>query len=322
MKAITIDRYGPASVLCLNDVPAPTPAKGEVLVKLHNSAVTTADWRLRASAFPGGLWLIGRLMMGLFRPRHRVPGMAFAGHVAATGTGVTEFSIGDAVYGFGDHGAHADYMRLAETSAIAPLPDGLPISDAAALPFGALSALVFLRDFAELGAHQNVLIIGATGGVGAYAVQIARHYGARITAVCSAKNHELAFDLGADRVIDYHTDDPLVPHARYDLIMDCVGASTYRRALGALRAGGMYLPLNFGLREIWQSLKGKTKDGRHMKIGVSGDSKQDLLVLNDLVASGAVRPVIDRRYPLAEIVSAHERVQSRHARGTVVLDIA
>jgi NADPH:quinone reductase-like Zn-dependent oxidoreductase len=207
MTAAVHDRYGPPDVLRLDRVPRPEPGAGALSVRVAASSVTTADWRLRASAFPGILWLPGRLMTGLVRPKNRVLGTEFAGTVAALGPGAAGFAPGDRVFGFCGHGGNADYLTVAADGPVVATPPALSDRAAAALPFGAISALVFLRDVARLGPGQSVLIVGGSGGVGVYAIQIARHLGAEVTAVASAANLELMRDLGAAHVVDYRAED-------------------------------------------------------------------------------------------------------------------
>src|SRR5690606_20925394 len=264
MKAIVYDRYGPPEVLRLEEVQLPgagpgevrvrvraapvttadwrlrAPAfpgalwppagPGEVRVRVRAASVTTADWRLRASAFPGVLWLPGRLMTGLFRPRNRVLGLDFAGEVDAVGDGVSRFATGDRVFGFAGKGAHAEYLVMPEAGAIAATPEDLSDPEAAALPFGALSALVFLRDYAGLLPGQSVAVVGASGGVGAYAVQVARALGARVTGIASAGSRGFVLGLGAERFVDYGVEDFTFGAERYDLVLDTVGATDFSRA--------------------------------------------------------------------------------------------
>jgi len=322
MKAVTYDTYGTSDVLKFETLPRPVPGTGEVLIRVRASSVTTADWRLRASAFPGILWLPGRLMAGLCRPKHRVLGVEFAGEVAGLGDGVAGFDMGQAVYGFSGHGAHAEYLVIKADGPVAPIPEGIGYEEAAALPFGALSALVFLRDQARVRPGQRVLIVGGSGGVGAYAIQIATALGARVTGVASGENLALMRDLGADHVVDYHRDEVAPAGACYDLIFDTVGAVDFPRARAAMCTGGLFLPLNFGGREILRALWPFGKRGRRIKLAVSGDSKADLLVLNEMIREGRVRPVIDRVFPLAEVRAAHDYVEARHRKGSVVLGVA
>ncbi|MCB2134921.1 MAG: NAD(P)-dependent alcohol dehydrogenase [Rhodobacteraceae bacterium] len=322
MKAIVLDRYGPPEVLQLAEVEAPTPASGELLVKVAASSVTTADWRIRAAAFPGILWLPGRLMMGLFRPKNRIPGGEFAGVVAATGDGVTKFRVGERVFGFCGHGGNAEYLTIAESGAVVRTPDGMSDQEAAALPFGGQSALIFLRDFAALRVGMDVLILGASGGVGVYAVQIARAFGARVTGVASGANAAFVRDLGAETFVDYRTEDPAAGGRLYDIVFDAVGAFDYAKARRVLKKDGAFVPLNYVGREILQSLLARLTGGPRLVIAVSGDSAENLQVLCDMVAAGQIRPVIDRTYPLDRVAEAHAYVETRRRRGAVIIDVA
>lgn len=321
MKAAIYKHYGTADVLEIGEIGRPTIADNQVLVKVRASAVTTADWRIRASAFPAYAWLPGRLMFGLFAPKNKVLGSDFAGDVVSVGKAVTRFAPGDAVFGFAGSGAHAEYVAIAEDGPMAPKPDTLGYDEAAAVPFGALSALVFLRDFARIKPGQKVLINGASGGVGVFAVQLARHFGAEVTGVASTANLDLVRSIGADHAIDYTAEDFASNGKTYDLIFDTVGKTTFSGVRHALTPEGIFLPIEFGLREIGQSLITSMTGGKRVKIGVSGDTRADLAVIAELLAQGTIRPVIDGRYPLARIADAHRRVETRHKTGSVVVMI-
>ena len=322
MKAAVYDRYGPADVLRVEEVAQPPVGDKEILVQIVATTVTTADWRMRAAAFPGILAIPGRLIAGLLRPRHRVLGGEFAGRVVSAGPKVTRFSTGDAVFGFAMRGAHAEYVAVAEDGAVAAKPESLSFDEAAAVPFGGLSALVFLRDFARLKPGQKVLVAGASGGVGVWAVQLARHLGAAVTAVASTANIALVRELGAEKVVDYTKEDFTASGETYDLIIDTAGTTDFATARRALAPGGIFLPLEFGGREMLQALWTRIAGGPKVVIGVSGDSPGDLEMLAGLLASGTVRPVIDSRFPLAAIADAHRRVEGRHKRGSVVVSVA
>lgn len=323
MKAAVYDRYGDADVIGIREVARPEPKPSEVLVKVFATTVTSADWRLRASAFPGGLWLAGRLFQGLRAPRarNRILGAEFAGRVVSLGGGVTRFRLGDAVMGFSGNGAHAEHLAIAETAAIVPKPPGLGYAEAAAVPFGALTALVFLRDVARVRPGQRVLILGASGGVGVPAVQIAKHFGAHVTGVCSTANVDLVASLGADRVIDYTREDYARMGERYDLVLDTVGASSFARCKGVLAAQGLYVPLEFGLRGLAQALTTRLRRGPRVVVGVSGSSQEDLAIIAGLIEQGALHPVIDSTFPLERIAEAHRRVESRRKTGSVVVAV-
>ncbi len=194
--------------------------------------------------------------------------------------------------------------------------------EAAAVPFGTLAALVFLRDFAKIKPGDRAMIIGASGGVGCYAVQIARHFGARTTGVCSAGNATLVRSLGADRVIDYATEDFTRPVERQDIVLDTVGATTFGAIRPAMSAHGVFVPLNFGCRELFDSLIARFAGGPRIAIGINGDRREDLEVVAELLETGALKPVIDRTYPLDRVAEAHRHVEGRHRKGAVVLSVA
>ncbi|NDV53981.1 NAD(P)-dependent alcohol dehydrogenase [Salipiger sp. PrR003] len=318
MKAATVHRYGPADVLQIEELPRPVPGRGEILLRVRAASVTTADWRLRAAAFPGVLALIGRLVAGLWRPRHLVPGSDVAGEIAALGTGVEGFEVGQRVVAVLGHGGHAEYGLAKAEGAVAPIPDGMGFDEAAALPFGGLTALEFLRDVAKLRAGQKVLILGASGGVGAYAVQIAAALGADVTAVAGPRREAILRGLGAERVLDYRSDEIT---GRFDLIFDTVGAMSWPESRGLLDKQGLFLPLNFGLRELGHLLRSKLSGGPRMALHVSGDSREGLESLLALWREGRLRPVIDSRFALDNIAEAHRLVETRHRAGAVVLEV-
>lgn len=321
MKAAVYSEYGKADVVRIEDVARPEPGPGEILVKVAYGSVTTADWRLRAAAFPGVLAIPGRLMFGLRGPRQPVLGSEFAGEVVTLGAGVQGFEAGQAVFGFVIRGAHAEYLVVKAEGAVLPLPEGLSLADAAALPFGGQSALVFLRDYARVRPGQKVLAVGASGGVGAYAVQIARAMGASVTGVASGANEGFVRGLGAEDFVDYRKQDLRDLDGTYDAVIEAVGAVRFGDVRHLLGKTGVFVPLNFGLREVGQALKTALLGGPRVRIGVSGDTKADLAVLADWVTQGRIRPVIDRRFPFDGIREAYVHVEGRHRRGAVLLDI-
>ncbi|MBS0125757.1 NAD(P)-dependent alcohol dehydrogenase [Thetidibacter halocola] len=320
MKAAIYTEYGAADTVRIAEIPTPAPGPKQVLIRVRASSVTTADWRLRASAFPGILWLPGRLMTGLLRPRNSVLGMEMAGEVVAVGHAVTRFTPGQRVFGFAGGGAHAEFLVLDEDATILPTPDDLSDAEAAALPFGALCALVFLRDVANVAPGQRVLILGGSGGVGVYAIQVAKALGANVTASASAGNSGLMRDLGADVVLDYRVDDP-ASAGPYDLVFDTVGATNWARIRTVLRKTGLFLPLNFGARELWHMLRAKLAGGPRIVLHVNADRADDLRVILGMIADGLLRPVIDRRFPLERIAQAHVYVEGRHRKGAVIVDV-
>lgn len=321
MKAIVYDRYGPPEVARLAEIPAPEIGENDILVKVAASSVSTADWRMRASAFPGGLWLPGRLMTGLFRPKNRVLGTDFAGEVARVGPAVTGFEVGDRVFGFAGRGGHAEYVAVPANGAVARTPDSVTNAEAAALPFGALAALVFLRDYGHVAAGRRVLVIGASGGVGSYAVQIGKALGAEVTGVASAGNAAFVQSLGADRFIDYRTVDFAATGARWDVILDTVRPADFDHARRALTPGGVFLPLNFGIADMIRAPFTGRSGGPRMVTGINGDTRADLEMIAALVSEGALRPVIDSRFPMRKVRDAYARVEERHRAGAVILEI-
>ncbi len=321
MRAATYSEYGGPEVVRVSTLERPEPSANELRVRVVASSVTTADWRIRASAFPGGMWLPGRLMFGLFKPRKPVLGVDFSGVVDAVGEDVTEFAVGDAVFGVCNQGGHAEYLCMDARKAVVKIPESMAHHDAAALPFGALCALVFLRDVIKIQPQQKILILGGTGGVGCYAVQLAAHLGAEVTAVGSTQNLDLMRRLGATHVVDYTTTDAL-KQGRFDVIFDTVGAAKFYQAKRALVPGGVFVPLNFSVFEAFQGLWSRILGGKKMLIAVNGDHKADLEVISAMVQSGDLHPVIDRRFGLRHIVEAHQYVQKRRRRGSVVIDVA
>lgn len=319
MKALTYTRYGAPDVVEISDLPRPEAGPGEVLIRVHASAVNTADWRLRAAAFPGIMAIPGRLMFGLTRPRNTRLGSEFAGTVEAVGPQVTRFAPGDRVFGMQPNGgASAEYIAVAEDSAVAPMPASLGFDEAAALPFGGLCALVFLQDVAALRAGQHVLILGASGGVGTYAVQIAKALGAEVTGISGPDSQAFVSGLGADHTVSYRDTRLEDLPGGYDLVFDTVGAARPAEVFGLLKSGGLFLPLNFGLPEIGAALTNPLR-ARKIRLEVNPDRAEDLARLTGLVEAGSLRPMIDTRFPLAEARAAHALVETRHRQGSVIL---
>ncbi|MDG4649483.1 NAD(P)-dependent alcohol dehydrogenase [Roseibacterium sp. SDUM158017] len=321
MKAAIHTRYGGPEVVSLGEIDRPVPRRGEILVRVGAAGVTTADWRIRAAAFPGLVSLVGgRLMFGVFRPRKPVLGGEYAGTVVETGPGVTDFAPGDRVFGFAWGGAHAEYVAVKAAGPVFATPPGLDDAEAASLPFGGLCALEFLERFAALKPGERVLILGASGGVGVHAVQVARALGARVTGVASAPREDLVRALGAEHFIDYRAPGPRGLGGPYDVIFDTIGVLNYPDAAGMLAEGGRFVPLNFGVGDIVH-VRRASRNGHRLILKVSGDSKEGLARLAAMVAEGRLRPIIDRVYPFAEVRAAHRHVESRSRKGSVVLRI-
>lgn len=322
MLAVTCRRYGPPEVLKIEEVERPVPKAGEVLVRVHASSVTSGDVRMRSFADAGVFWLPMRLMFGVRRPRNPAKGMEFAGTIAAVGGGTTGFREGEAVFGMKIYGANAEFVAVREAGAIAAKPVGLTCKEAAVIPFGASSALAFLRDFVKIKPGNRILINGASGAVGVFAVQLAKYFGAHVTGVCSTANLELVTSLGADQVIDYSKTDFTKGDAIYDAILDTVGGTSFSRSKRVLAPNGRHVFAALGMTQLLQALWTSMRRGKRVVVGFSGgNSKDDLLLIKRLVESHRVRPIIDRVYRLDEIVEAHRYVDTGRKRGGVVVSV-
>src|SRR5437868_3053248 len=316
MKAIVQDKYGSPDVLNLREVDRPEPLDHEVLVRVHAAAVNTADW----IALTGRPYA-ARLAFGFFRPKLRIPGIAMAGRVAAVGKSVTQFNAGDEVFGE-VHSAYAEYVCVA-ADRIGPKPTNLTFEQAAAVPLAAITALQGLRDKASVQAGHKVLINGASGGVGTFAVQIAKALGADVTAVCSTRNVDIARSLGADHVIDYTQEDFTQSTTRFDAILDLAGSRPLSDCVNLLVPTGVYVSsvgrLGWVLKVAMASLSAR---GRGKIVSVTGhQTKQDLAVLKEMLESGKVKPVIDRQYTLAEVPEALRYQGQGHAQGRIVITV-
>lgn len=325
MQAIVYTEYGAPDVLHLkNDVEKPTPKANELLIKVHATSVTTGDCNIRGFVFvPNGFKLMTRLAFGLQKPRKSILGVEFAGEVAAVGTEVTRFKVGDQVFGIdgSDLGAYAEYKCVSETKGVVLKPEDLAYEEAVALPNGSLTAYTFLKKIGDLQSGEKILIIGASGSIGTAAVQLAKHFGAEVTGVCSGRNAELVKGLGADHVIDYMQDDFTQNGKTYDIIFDTVGKSSFPASKDSLAPTGRYLASAAGIGTFGQMLRTSIFGKKKVLAGVSSESQEDLIVIKDLVEAGHLKPVIDRSYPMTEIVEAHRYVDSGRKRGNVVITI-
>lgn len=319
MKAIVYERYGPPNVLQLREVAKPVPKDDEILIKVYAATAAAGDWRLR-KADP----FLARLFNGFWRPRRiKILGFELAGVVESTGSSVTRFKPGDAVYGACgfDFGAYAEYKCLNENGAIALKPANMTFEEAAAVPVGAYTALQFLRK-GNIQSGRRVLVYGASGSVGTYAVQLAKHFDAEVTGVCSTSNVELVRSLGADRVIDYMKEKFSDDGPAYDIIFDTVGKSPFNACVKRLTPQGFYLravhmsPMPI-VRGLWISLTSNKK----VIGGTMKESAEDLTHLKELIEAGKLRSVIDRRYPLEQAAEAHRYVEQGHKKGNVVLTV-
>ncbi len=305
MKAIVCTQYGPPEVLQLKEVEKPVCRDNEVLIKIHATAVTTGDCRCRGFSIPAHFSILTRMVMrlalGITRPRKPVLGFVLAGEVETAGRDVKRYKKGDHVFGSTGmrFGAYAEYTCLPENGTITIKPANLTYEEAAAIPFGFITALYFLRK-GKIRSGQNVLIYGASGAAGTSAVQLGRYFGADVTGVCSTSNRELVKSLGAGTVIDYTKEDFWERNERYDIIFDAVGKTSETLCRKALAPGGTFVSV--------------------MK-GHAGESTEDLVFLKALVEAGMIKPVIDRCYPLERIVEAHWYVEQGHKKGNVVITV-
>ena len=323
MKAVVCDRYGPPDVLKLADVERPLPKEDELLVKVHATTVNRTDVHTReANRRSGGLVgsLITRMIFGFRRPRRRILGNEFAGEVESVGAAVTQFAVGDRVFGSSSimFGAHAEFMCVRASGRIAHMPAGMSFTDAAPICDGALSALMCLK-MVELSNRRRILIYGASGAIGTAGVQLARHFGADVTAVCGTKNLELVKSLGADRVIDYTREDFRKNGQTYHVIFDAVGKLPFTSCLDSLEPGGVYLPTD-GFSNVFRALKpSRPTEKRVVFMMPPRIPKSDVLFLKQLVEAREFRPVIDRVCPLEDVVEATRYVESEQKTGNVVL---
>ncbi|MBN1965078.1 MAG: NAD(P)-dependent alcohol dehydrogenase [Anaerolineae bacterium] len=305
MRAVICTRYGPPEVLQLTEVARPVPKDNEVLVRIHATTVHVGDVRIRSFNVPRAGWLAARLFLGIRKPRKDILGMELAGEVEAVGGSVTRFNVGDAVFaltGF-SFGTYAEYRCLREDGMLALKPANMSYEEAAAVPGGGITALMVLNK-AAIQPGEQVLVYGASGSVGTYAVQLSRHFGAVVTGVCSTANLEMVRSLGAERVIDYTREDFAQSGERYDVVFDAVDKLPASRAKPALKDTGRYVNVS--------------KDS-----GGERDLKpDDLRFLKDLIEAGELRAVIDRTYPLEEIVAAHRYVEQGHKKGNVVIIVS
>jgi NADPH:quinone reductase-like Zn-dependent oxidoreductase len=325
MKAVVYDRYGPPDVLRLEEVERPVPKEDEVLVKVRATTVTRADVHTREANRSNGpaMTLLSRLISGVRRPRQRILGREFAGEVEAVGAAVTEFAVGDRVFGLSGFtfGAHAEFMCMRESARIAQMPAGMSFEEAAPICDGALNALMCLKE-ADLRKGRSILIYGASGAIGTAGVQLARYFGADVTAVCGTKNLELVRSLGADTVIDYTKEDFTKNGQAYDVIFDAVGKHSFKRCRVSLEPGGIYLPTD-GPVNILLALVPSRKGAKRVVFQLPPrQPKKDVLFLKELIEAGKFRPVIDRRYPLEDVIEATRYVETQQKTGNVVLTVS
>jgi NADPH:quinone reductase-like Zn-dependent oxidoreductase len=323
VKAIVYQKYGSPDVLELKEVPRPIPKDDEVLIKVHAAVATPTD-----CAFQKGEPFVVRFYTGLTRPKNTILGMALAGEIVDAGKGVASFKPGDRVLGASNahFGAYAEYICLAQDGVLAKMSPDMSFGEAAGMSEGFLTAIPFLRDRAKIQRGQKVLINGASGSIGTIAVQLAKHFGAEVTGVCSTANLELVKSLGADHVIDYTKEDFTQIGQTYDIIFDTVGKISFSRCKKVLKKDGVYLITAFSpvilLQVLWTSMRaGKTAKNAATGLRKGSEQTRDLILLNEMFAAGTLRAVIDRSYTLEQTAEAHRYVDRGHKRGSVVITL-
>jgi len=318
MKAAVYTKYGPPDVLQLKEVEKPVPKDNEILVKIHAATVTSGDVRLR-KADPFAV----RTINGFIKPKNRILGVEFSGEIESIGRDVKQFKTGDKVFGSPStgFGTYAEYKCISEEGVVALMPANVTFEEAAAVPFGGLTSLHFLRK-ANIEKGQKVLIYGASGSLGTAAVQLAKNFGAEVTGISSTANLELVKSLGADNVIDYTKEDFTKNSVIYDVIYDTVGKSPFSGSVKSLKNNGYYLrAVHISPSSLARGMWTKITSSKKVIGGISEDTKKRLIFLKGLIEAGKYKPVIDRRYPLEQIAEAHRYVEGGHKKGSVVITV-
>jgi NADPH:quinone reductase-like Zn-dependent oxidoreductase len=324
MKAIVHTKFGLPDELQLKEVEKPVPKDNEVLIKIHATTVTTSDCNARNFTFvPKSFMFFARIMFGFKKPKINILGIDLAGEIEAVGKDVKLFKEGDQVFGSPGtkFGSHAEYCCVPEDGALAIKPADMRWEEAAAISLAGNTALFFIRDLGEIKVRQKILIHGASGAIGTYAVQLARYYGAEVTAVCSATNADMVKSLGADKVIDYTKEDFTKSDERYDFIFDVVGKTTFSQCKSLLKQKGIYLENILELKDILKMMWTSIVGGKKIKGGVSKASVENLNFLIELFESGKLKPVIDRSFPLEKTAEAFKYVEQGHKKGNVIITI-
>ncbi len=321
MRAAVYQQYGPPEVVHIANVPKPTIKPDQVLIKIHATTVNSADWRLRSMQAPAGYRILVRLALGVFKPRNQILGMESSGVVEAIGSKVTKFAVGDRVLSGGAFGNHAEFRTVKETGSIALMPEELGFAEAAALAFGGSTALSFLQEKANIGPGDKLLINGASGAVGIASIQIAKYFGAQVTAVCSAANFDLVRSLGADHVIDYHQQDFTQNGEIYDIIMDNVGNAPWQSSKNSLSDTGHFLAVIGPFSDLFRAPLVSKKGGKSMHTGSASANAEQLALLAQFAVDGIFQPHINQSFTLDEIAAAHTLVDTGHKTGSVVIQI-
>ncbi len=332
MKAIVYNEYGPPEVLQLKEVDKPIPEDNEILVKVHAASVGYGDILARnfKAISPGEfnmpfpLWLISKIFFGLNKPKITILGSELAGEIEAAGKDVTRFKAGDQVFGYlgQSMGAYAEYICLPETAVLAGKPANLTYEEAAVVPMGSIMALYLLRERGNIQLGHKVLVVGASGGIGSAAVQIAKnHFGAEVTGVCGTPRLEFVKSLGADKVIDYTKEDFTQNGEKFDLIFDILGRSSFSRSKSVLSPNGRMLYASFKSRQLLQMLSTSITGGRKVICALAPGSTEDLMSIKELLEAGKIKAIIDKHFPLEQTVEAHRYVEGGHKKGHIVITV-
>lgn len=324
MKAIVHTKYGPPDELQLKEVEKPVPEDNEVLIKIYATTVTTTDCNVRNFTFvPESFVLFARLMFGIRKPRINILGIDVAGEIEAVGKGVKLLKVGDPVFGSAgtSFGAHAEYICVPEDGALVIKPDSITYEDAATLSLAGNTALLYIRDLANIQPGQKILIHGASGAIGTFAVQLAKYYGAYVTGVCSTTNAEMVKSLGADKIIDYTKEDFTKSGESYDFVFNVVGRTSFAQSKSILKGDGIYLDNMMGIKDMMMMMWTSFIGGKKIKGGVSKASVEKLSFFRELIESGKLKPVIDKIFPLEKTAEAFSYVEKGHKKGNVVITV-
>ncbi|NHJ06234.1 MAG: NAD(P)-dependent alcohol dehydrogenase [Candidatus Heimdallarchaeota archaeon] len=318
MKAIILTKYGPPSVLKLQEIEKPTIKENQVLIKVHATSVTPMEYRTRSAKAP--LWPISRIMMGFWKPKQKIIGNDVAGEIVEVGKEVEKYKKGDKIFGFA-YGTYAEYVVASEKTSLVIMPPTLSYEEGASVGFGGVTSLHFLKKVANIQSGQKILINGASGGVGVFAVQLAKYFGVEVTGVCSTKNVELVKSLGADKVIDYTKEDfTKTKEQKYDIIFDVVGKSSFSKCRKILTNKGLYINIvptyRLFIQMFWTSKRNKKK----VITGIAANNGY-LLFLKELLEANKLQVIIDRTYPLEQIADAHAYAEKGHKVGSVVVTV-
>lgn len=326
MKAFVCEKYGPPEVLQLKEVDKPVPGDREILIRVHATTVNAADLNMRDFVqIPSGMGFIARLMLGVKRPRVSVQGTVLAGVVEEVGKDVQSFRKGDRVFSTGDQlGGYGEYAIRTEKGAITGMPQNLSFEEAATVPYGALTAFYFLHDKAKVAQGQKVLVRGASGGVGTWAVQLSRHFGAEVTGICSTPNVDYVKSLGAHRVIDYTREDVLEGNEKWDIIFDVVVKKTsFKRFRKILNPEGYYLAVAGGLNDMLHMVWTKLAGGRKVVFGggTECEKRENFDLIKELIETGKLQATLDRTFPFEQMVEAHRYAESGAKRGSIAVGV-